>query len=164
MKIAFFGAAGEVTGSQHLIETRSIRILLDCGLFQGHRTDTRAKNENFLAIHENWTAWSCRMNTSITVEDYPVCIVPDFGRPSSALVQQPTWPKSCSKTAPKFRPKISGIFRIIRSQDFRPSSRCTKENTSRKVVNLFEPLEFGQWHELSYHFRLRFSDAGHSRN
>ena len=37
MKITFCGAAGEVTGSQHLIECGKLKILLDCGLFQGHR-------------------------------------------------------------------------------------------------------------------------------
>ncbi len=35
MKISFHGAAGEVTGSCHLVETTAGRILLDCGLIQG---------------------------------------------------------------------------------------------------------------------------------
>jgi len=48
MKITFCGAAGEVTGSQHLIECGRLRILLDCGLFQGRRSESRVKNQQFL--------------------------------------------------------------------------------------------------------------------
>src|SRR5205814_5400853 len=47
MKITFCGAAGEVTGSQHLIQCGKLKILLDCGLFQGHRAESRHKNEAF---------------------------------------------------------------------------------------------------------------------
>lgn len=39
MKLKFCGAAGTTTGSQHLLEINGKRILLDCGLYQGHRKD-----------------------------------------------------------------------------------------------------------------------------
>ncbi len=46
-KISFHGAAGEVTGSRHLLETGGKRLLMDCGMFQGHRSDADAKNRTF---------------------------------------------------------------------------------------------------------------------
>jgi metallo-beta-lactamase family protein len=37
MELRFFGAAGEVTGSCHILSVRGRRILLDCGMIQGSR-------------------------------------------------------------------------------------------------------------------------------
>ena len=44
MNISFYGAVREVTGSMHLLTTENDHILLDCGMFQGHRKETRQKN------------------------------------------------------------------------------------------------------------------------
>lgn len=47
MKIQFWGAAREVTGSRHLLEVNGKRILLDCGMFQGSRKEAEGKNKEF---------------------------------------------------------------------------------------------------------------------
>jgi metallo-beta-lactamase family protein len=44
MHVSFYGATREVTGSFHTVVTGQDNILLDCGLFQGSRKETEAKN------------------------------------------------------------------------------------------------------------------------
>ena len=44
MQITFYGAAGEVTGSNYLLESGGVKLLIDCGLAQGGRF---AEEKNF---------------------------------------------------------------------------------------------------------------------
>lgn len=46
MQISFHGAAGEVTGSQHLFNVQGHKVLADCGLFQGPREEAYRKNRH----------------------------------------------------------------------------------------------------------------------
>src|SRR6185437_5610786 len=45
--VTFWGAAQSVTGSKHLIEVGSQRLLLDCGLVRGRREEGRRRNLHF---------------------------------------------------------------------------------------------------------------------
>ena len=45
MRLEFFGAAGEVTGSCHILTINNQTVLLDCGMIQG-----RAEDEPFLGL------------------------------------------------------------------------------------------------------------------
>lgn len=44
MQIEFAGAAREVTGSCHILRINGRTVLLDCGMFQGRRAETRERN------------------------------------------------------------------------------------------------------------------------
>ncbi len=46
IRLTFWGAAGRVTGSMHLLEAAGARTLLDAGLFQGHRKESAELNAN----------------------------------------------------------------------------------------------------------------------
>ncbi len=47
LTVTFWGAAQMVTGSMHLLEVGKQKILLDCGLFQGRREESRQRNSHF---------------------------------------------------------------------------------------------------------------------
>jgi len=44
MHVTFYGGVREVTGSMHVLANQTDRILLDCGMFQGRRKESEAKN------------------------------------------------------------------------------------------------------------------------
>jgi len=44
LEIEFYGAAREVTGSCHILRVNGSTVLLDCGMFQGKRSDAEQKN------------------------------------------------------------------------------------------------------------------------
>lgn len=44
MRLLFLGGARTVTGSMHLLESDGHRLLLECGLFQGHRRESIERN------------------------------------------------------------------------------------------------------------------------
>ena len=47
MKLTFFGATRNVTGSMFLIEHNGLNILVECGLYQGHRKESEELNRKF---------------------------------------------------------------------------------------------------------------------
>ncbi len=46
IELEFIGAAQTVTGSKHILRTSRATVLLDCGLFQGHRQESIEKNRS----------------------------------------------------------------------------------------------------------------------
>lgn len=53
IELEFLGAAQTVTGSKHLLRTPHANVLLDCGLFQGHRREANERNRaTFLDVNE----------------------------------------------------------------------------------------------------------------
>ena len=44
MRVTFYGAAREVTGSMHLLTMNQDNVLLDCGMYQGRRKEADLKN------------------------------------------------------------------------------------------------------------------------
>jgi len=161
MKITFLGAAGEVTGSQHLIETETKRILLDCGLFQGRNSDTRPRNKKF---HCNPRHVDCVILSHAHIDH--------SGRLPALYRSGFRGPVYCTRATADIAGMMLRDSARIQEEDARYANRKREkdepeirplydENDARKISRSFEYVVMGQWEELAEDMRLRFRHAGH---
>ncbi|MFP6764930.1 MAG: MBL fold metallo-hydrolase, partial [Planctomycetaceae bacterium] len=161
MKLTFFGAAGEVTGSQHLLEVGNRRILFDCGLFQGRRAETRAKNEQFhcrpadldavILSHAHIDHCGNLPGLHRHGFDGPVfCTeatadVAELMLTDAGKIQE----EDAKFLAGKLDPKSSSVEPLY------------DRSHVKSLLRLIEPLDYHDWYPLAADVRIRFSDAGH---
>lgn len=161
MKITFLGAAGEVTGSQHLLETAHLRILLDCGLFQGHRAESRAKNEQFRCLPSKLDGVILSHAHIDHCGNLPGLYRAGFRGPIFCTSATADIAAVMLKDAARIQQEDVRYLERHRGNDDAPVKPLYTEDDVKQVVRLFEPLDFAEWHDLSPEFRLRFSEAGH---
>lgn len=161
MKLTFYGAAGEVTGSQHLIETKHRRILLDCGLFQGRRLEARLKNEKF----------HCRP-ADLDAVILSHAHIDHCGNLPSLYKQGFRGPVFCTPATEDVAQIMLMDSANIQQEDVRylarhlepghpPIEPLYDQTHVQGLMKLVESIPYGQWHELGADIRLRLSDAGH---
>ncbi|WP_339742320.1 MBL fold metallo-hydrolase [uncultured Rubinisphaera sp.] len=161
MKITFHGAAGEVTGSQHLLESDGRKILFDCGLFQGRRAESRRKNEEF--------AYDPR---EIDVVILSHAHIDHSGNLPRLFRMGFRGRVFCTHATADFVEIMLKDAAKIQQEDSRYLSRHLKpghpsveplydQDDVDGLMALFEPLDFEKRHEIASGFRIRFLNSGH---
>lgn len=161
MKLTFLGAAGEVTGSQHLLETDRLRLLLDCGFFQGRRAESRKKNEEF----------HCKPRTLDGVV-LSHAHIDHCGNLPGLYRAGYKGPIFCTEATADIAEIMLMDSAKIQEEDARYLTKRLKgdhpsvdplytADDVKKMRKQFEPLSYDDWHELSPDFSIRFRRAGH---
>lgn len=161
MKLTFLGAAGEVTGSQHLLETDTLRILFDCGLFQGHRAEAYAKNRQFRCQPQKLDAVILSHAHIDHCGNLPGLFRYGFRRPIYCTAATADLAAIMLRDSQHIQQEDARYLTKHQDGGRPPIEPLYSEEDIRGVSKLFEPLDELGWHELSPALRIRFSEAGH---
>jgi metallo-beta-lactamase family protein len=162
MKMTFHGAARTTTGSMHLIESDHHRILLDCGLYQGHRAEAFQRNSNLpfdpkivqtvLLSHAHIDhsgnlpmlakrGFAGEINCTPATRDLATLMLRD-----SAHIQEQDAAYLNQKKSRAGLPKVEPLY--------------TSADAERALRH-FVGREYGQWFKLNSVARAQMIDAGH---
>lgn len=161
MKITFLGAAGEVTGSQHLIETDSRRILLDCGLFQGQDEVAAPRNHQFLCRPRQLDAVILSHAHIDHCGNLPGLVKAGFFAPIYCSRATADIATLMLRDSAKIQREDAAWRSKKAGPDVPPIEPLYTEDEVKKVAKLFEYLPIGEWETLGDDVRVRLQHAGH---
>jgi len=151
MKITFYGGAGTVTGAKYLLETKSAKILVECGMFQGENSD----EENYKEFPFNCSEIDYVFLTHSHVDH---------------IGMLPKLYKQGFKGRVFFTPPSLDIARLILQDSQEIMQRqATRDNVNpvfemehvNGILGLAEIVDYNKKKKLNEEIYFRFQDAGH---
>ena len=159
--LTFWGAAGGVSGSMHLVEVGDHKILLDCGLTQGKREDARQRNAHF-PFHPDQIDAVVLSHAHIDhCGNLPTLIRRGFSGPIYATPPTRDLLKVMLGDSAKIQEEDAAHLNIARNYAepwVQPLySHADVEKTFRQVVQ----VPYAREQQVTRNCRFRFVEAGH---
>jgi len=162
LRLQFHGAARTVTGSCFLLETDAVRVLIDCGMFQGSKEERELNYEHFPFRAAGISAL-CLTHAHIDHSGLvPKLVKAGFDGPIYATA-------GTTDLASIMLPDSGYIQEMEVSQLNRRNSRRGRETVSPiytqedaiACLGQFRNVAYGRWQEVAPGFRARYWNAGH---
>lgn len=160
--IHFHGAAGTVTGSCHLVELGETRVLVDCGLFQGSKTE---KALNYRAFPFDPRKIDAVILTHAHIDHsglLPKLIKDGFDGPIFAT---PGTIDLCSVMLPDSahiqESEVEHLNRRNQRRGRRVVAPIYTPEDAALAITLFRPVGLETWQAVGERIRFRFWNAGH---
>lgn len=160
-QVTFWGAARTVTGSMHLVEVNGLRLLLDCGLFQGRRQEAFRRNKEFPFEPHTIHAVIVSHAHIDHIGNLPNLFRQGFGSPIF-----------CTPATKDLMAVMLADSAKIQEEDARYLNRHEEHRHDRivplyerrdvvRMMRLTQPVPYGRDFALGKGVSLRFVDAGH---
>ncbi|MBK5187766.1 MAG: MBL fold metallo-hydrolase [Gemmatimonadaceae bacterium] len=158
MEIEFAGADREVTGSCHIVRVNGKTVLLDCGLYQGHRGATDVKNR----------ALPCPIET-IDAVVLSHAHLDHSGRLPFLVSHGYSRPIHATKATADLTAIMLADSAHIQESDFAFLTRHGRPvapplyglSDAAQVEELVQRHPYEEWFDVCTGLRARFTDAGH---
>jgi metallo-beta-lactamase family protein len=160
-RVTFHGAAHTVTGSMHLVEAAGLRVLLDCGAFQGRRFEAHERNSHFPFAPKKIDAVIVSHAHFDHIGNLPTLVNQGYDGPiyctpatrdlmavmlaDSAKIQEED-AYFLNKRRPPNEPKIEPLY--------------TRNHVAR-TLRLVQSIPYHRQGEIGHKIGFRFLDAGH---
>ncbi len=163
MKIIPHGAAREVTGSCHEIQVNGKRILLDCGLFQGHRAESAVKNATFPFDPANDIDVMILSHAHMDhVGRVPLLFKKGYRGKILCTYATRDLAEVMLKDGGYIQEKDEEYFRKYLTQSMIPSDGpLYTQQDAIDCMEIFEGRNYGDWFDVTDGVRAQFLDAGH---
>lgn len=158
MKLQFFGAAGEVTGSCHILEIRGHRVLLDCGLIQGGRADEARNRDEFPFEAAQIDAVVLSHAHLDHCGRLPLLVRRGFRGPVHAQRASCELVAILLADAAYLEEREAAYLTRKLGKQHKPLFTA---QDGHAVMQQMNPRVYGQWFDVVPGLRVRFLDAGH---
>ncbi|HZY82572.1 MAG TPA: MBL fold metallo-hydrolase [Cyclobacteriaceae bacterium] len=159
--LQFFGAAGTVTGSRHLLKTPSGDYLVDCGLFQGLKA-LRLLNWAPIPIDVS------KLNAVILTHAHldhcgylPLLFRQGFRKTIYCSAPTRALTEIILRDSAKIQEEDAAIANKKRYTKHKPAVPLYTVQDVEKVLDLFQTVESDQWIPISSDLRFMFRKVGH---
>lgn len=162
MRITFFGAASEVTGSCFLIETGPARILVDCGMFQGSKRLERMNMVPPAIMKQKLDAVVITHGHLDHVGRLPLLAKAGYKGPIFATHGTVDIAELILKDAAKIQMDDTVRLNRKRSEEgLKPLEPLFEVEDVERVIKLFRPVGYNHWTTVADQINLQLVEAGH---
>ncbi len=161
-EILFHGAAGEVTGSMHLIRIEDRWVALDCGMFQGRRSESEEKNRTWPVPPQEIAAVVLSHAHIDHTGKLPRLARDGFEGP---VYCTPATRDLCALMLPDSahiqQEDVQYVNKKRKRRGLPPIEPLYEDADADKIVSLMQSIPYGRWFQVIPGLLARYQEAGH---